>query len=119
MKYNRDFKYLYRRGKSVAAGYLVLYYKKTRDTENTLGITVTKKLGCAVVRNRVRRLIKECYRLREHELAVGYKMVIVARNRAAPGRFLQYPGRHRILAEKKRYPAAAGNKRTGQREQVR
>ena len=42
MKYNRDFKYLYRQGKSVAAGYLVLYYKKTRDTENTLGITVTK-----------------------------------------------------------------------------
>lgn len=100
MKYNRDFKYLYRRGKSVAAGYLVLYYMKTRDTENTLGITVTKKLGCAVVRNRVRRLIKECYRLREHELAAGYKMVIVARNRAAQADFYNIRGDMGYLLKK-------------------
>lgn len=87
MKYNRDFRYLYRRGQSIAAGYLVLYYKKVPQPGNVLGITVTKKLGGAVVRNRVRRLIKECYRLREKEIGTGYKLVIVARNRAAGADF--------------------------------
>lgn len=87
MKYNRDFRYLYRRGQSIAAGYLVIYYKKVPQPGNLLGITVTKKLGGAVVRNRVRRLIKECYRLREKELGTGYKIVIVARNRAAGADF--------------------------------
>ena len=87
MKYNRDFRYLYRKGKSIAAGYLVIYYKKTPKKENILGITVTKKLGNAVMRNRVRRLIRECYRLREAEMTLGYSIVIVARNRAADADF--------------------------------
>ncbi len=87
MKYNRDFKRLYSRGKSIAAGYLVLYYQKNKLEKNVLGITVTKKLGKAVVRNRVRRLIRECYRLRENEMHIGYNMVLVARNRAADADF--------------------------------
>ncbi len=87
MKYNRDFKRLYNRGKSIAAGYLVLYYQKNNLGKNILGITVTKKLGKAVVRNHVRRLIRECYRLRESELNLGYNLVIVARNRAANADF--------------------------------
>ena len=87
MKYNRDFKRLYSRGKSIAAGYLVLYYQKNKLEKNVLGITVTKKLGKAVVRNRVRRLIRECYRLREDEMQIGYNMVLVARNRAADADF--------------------------------
>lgn len=109
MKYNRDFKYLYRRGKSIAAGYLVLYYKKVRGTENTLGITVTKKLGCAVARNRVRRLIKECYRLREPELNTGYKIIVVARNRAADADFAAIRSDMSYLLKKSGIlPAAVG-----------
>lgn len=87
MKYNRDFRFLYRRGLQITAGYLVIYYKKTNKKENTLGITVTKKLGNAVVRNRVRRLIRECYRLREAEMTFGYNIVIVARGRAVEADF--------------------------------
>lgn len=82
MKYNRDFKRLYYKGKSIAAGYLVLYYRRCGQRGNCLGITVSKKLGCAVTRNRVRRLIKECYRLREGTLETGYQLVFVARTRA-------------------------------------
>ncbi len=87
MKYNRDFKRLYSRGKSIAAGYLVLYYQKNKLGKNILGITVTKKLGKAVQRNRVRRLIRECYRLRENEMNIGYNLVLVARNRAVGADF--------------------------------
>ena len=87
MKYNRDFKRLYSRGKSIAAGYLVLYYQKNKLDQNILGITVTKKFGKAVQRNRVRRLIRECYRLRESEMHLGYNLVVVARNRAIDADF--------------------------------
>ena len=100
MKYNRDFRYLYRKGASIAAGYLVIYYKKTSKKENILGITVTKKLGNAVMRNRVRRLIKECYRLRESEMSFGYNIVIVARNRAVGADFAAIRGDMNYLLKK-------------------
>lgn len=83
MKYNRDFKRLYAKGKSICAGYLVMYYKKANINENILGITVTKKIGKAVVRNRIRRLIRESYRLKEDSIKTGYYIVFVARGKAA------------------------------------
>lgn len=93
MKYNNDFRYLYKKGASVAGAYLVIYAKKVSGkNENILGITVTKKLGNAVVRNRVRRLIRECYRLREDKIKGGYKLVIVARTRAAGADFYAIKG---------------------------
>lgn len=66
---------------------MVLYYRKNRGTENHLGITVSKKVGTAVVRNRIRRLIKENYRLNEERIVQGYDLVIVARLRAAQADF--------------------------------
>ena len=106
MKYNRDFKYLYRKGNSIAAGYLVIYYKKTPKKENTLGITVTKKLGNAVTRNRVRRLIRECYRLYESEMSLGYNIVIVARGKAAGAPFLSIKSDMKYLLKKSRIIAS-------------
>jgi len=52
-----------------------------RTATNRLGITVSKKLGGAVVRNRVKRLIRESYRLHEDIIVKGYDIVIVARKR--------------------------------------
>lgn len=89
MKYNRDFKRLYAKGKSLCAGYLVMYYKKVNKQENTLGITVTKKLGKAVVRNRIRRLIRESYRLKEADITGGYYIVFVARGKSVGASFDQ------------------------------
>jgi len=93
LKYNRDFKWLYNRGASIAAGYVVIYYRKTPNAKdgakNRLGITVSKKLGNAVKRNRVRRLIKESYRLMEGNMSPGYSIVLVARMRAADCTFEQ------------------------------
>lgn len=82
---NRNFQFrkMYRSAKSESDKYLVLYYRKNRGQENHLGITVSKKVGTAVVRNRIRRLIKENYRLNEERIKQGYDLVIVARSRAA------------------------------------
>ncbi len=76
---NRDFQRVYRNGKYKAARYLVIYAYKNRLSYNRLGIAAGKKFGNSVQRNRVKRLIRENYRLLESKYAVGYDIVIMAR----------------------------------------
>ena len=83
MKKNYEFRRLYAKGTNAVAPYLVLYARKSGRSTNRLGITVSTKVGKAVVRNRVRRRIREIYRLHESELHRGVQLVIVARSRAA------------------------------------
>ena len=87
LKKNSDFRRLYYRGGSVVSDCLVIYYKRNRDKESRLGITVSKKVGNAVVRNRVRRLIKESYRLNEDGIKQGFDVVVVARSSAKGASF--------------------------------
>ncbi len=83
LKENREFGRIYRKGKSIAGDCLVLYYRKNNLGINRLGLTVSKKVGKAVVRNRIRRRIKENLRLLEDQLPLSYDFVIVARVKAA------------------------------------
>lgn len=78
LKQNRDFLQLYRCGKKINSPYVVIYLRKTRRKYNRLGITVGKKVGCAVQRNRARRIILQAYRETEALLPVGMDLVIVA-----------------------------------------
>ena len=78
---NREFRHIYTKGKSKANGYLVLYFVRARDQKNHLGITVSKKLGNAVKRNRAKRLIREAYRHIEPLLKGGYSIVLVSRSK--------------------------------------
>lgn len=83
IKENHVFRTLYTRGKSGARKGMVLYVRKHRsETVNQLGITVSVKLGCAVVRNRIRRRLREVYRLNETRLKSGFDIVIVGRRAA-------------------------------------
>ena len=75
---NRDFQLLYQRGKKIASPYAIIYLRKTRRKYNRLGITVGKKVGCAVKRSRARRVIRQAYRETEPLMPVGMDMVIVA-----------------------------------------
>ena len=87
LKLNHVFRRLYSKGSCVAGRYLVLYCKRNGTTENRVGITVSKKLGGAVVRNRARRRLRECYRLNEHRLRPGFDIVIAARSRCLDAPF--------------------------------
>lgn len=78
LKQNRDFLQLYHRGKKIGSPYVVIYLRRTRRKYNRLGITVGKKVGCAVARNRARRIILQAYRETESLLPVGMDLVIVA-----------------------------------------
>ena len=79
---NSAFRRLYAKGKSTATPLLVVYERSNGSAGNRLGLTVGTKVGKAVVRNRVRRRLREIYRLHESELVSGRDVVIVARVRA-------------------------------------
>lgn len=81
IKQNYEFRRLYRRGNSVATPYLVVYAMKTRRKVNRIGLTVTPKLGGAVVRNRIKRLLREAYRLNEDKICQSYDFIFVARSK--------------------------------------
>lgn len=73
---------MYQKGKSSVNSYLVLYIRPNRLGHNRLGLTVSAKLGKAVVRNRIRRRLREVWRLNDPQLRQGYDMIVVARGRA-------------------------------------
>ena len=86
LKLNHIFQRLYRTS-GYANGHLVLYARRNRTDSNRVGITVGKKLGKAHIRNRVRRRIREVYRLNEELFQPGWDIVVVARSRAIDAPF--------------------------------
>ena len=100
LKENRVFRRLYAKGKSAVGPAMVLYCRKNGGQENRLGITVGTKLGGAVVRNRVRRRLREIYRLNEEKFRPGYDIVVVARVRAVYSRYDQLEAQFLSLADK-------------------
>lgn len=78
-----DFKRVYRQGSSIASRSLVLYYfKRSSDTDDEgprIGLSVSKRLGGAVVRNRIKRLLREAFRACDARLAREYDYVVIAR----------------------------------------
>jgi len=79
LKKNFEFKRVYKYGRSIVNRYIVVYYMKNKKDYNRIGITVSKKVGKSVTRNRVRRLIKESLLQIEENLVKGYDIVIIAR----------------------------------------
>ena len=83
LKKNDDFRNVYKKGKSFANRYLVMYVLENHTDKNRLGISVSKKVGNSVVRHRVTRLVRESYRLHENIFNSGLDIVVVARNNAS------------------------------------
>ncbi len=83
LKKNSDFQKVYHRGRSVSDRKLVMYVMKSDHPDLTrIGISVSKKVGNSVVRHRVKRLIREAYRLNRSDIENGYDIVVIARNEA-------------------------------------
>ena len=99
LKLNHIFQRLYHTS-GQANGYLVLYARKNRLDHNRVGITVSKKLGKAHIRNRVRRRFREVYRLNEEAFLPGWDIVIVARSRAIDADFTKLTAAYLQLADK-------------------
>ena len=99
LKLNHIFRRLYATS-GHANGYLVLYARRNRTSTNRVGVTVSKKRGHAVVRNRVRRRLREVYRLNETKFSPGWDIVVVARSRCITADFGKLTQAYLSLAEK-------------------
>lgn len=99
LKLNHVFRRLYHTS-GFADGFLVLYARKNRTAGNRVGITVSKKLGKAHVRNRTRRRLREVYRLNEEKFSSGWDIVMVARTKAVDADFSQLVRSCLTLAKK-------------------
>lgn len=77
LKKNYEFKNVLDRGKFYRGKYITLYCIKNRKQKNVIGIAIGKKLGKATKRNRLKRLIRESYRLQKTELEQGYHLVFL------------------------------------------
>ncbi len=78
LKKNKEFAYVHRKGASCAGKYLILVYVKNRMGLR-LGFSVSKKLGKAVKRNRIKRLLRECARASLKAMQPGYSYLFIAR----------------------------------------
>ena len=95
IKKNRDFSRVYRRGTSKADQLLVLYVFDRGDGEpSRFGVSVSKKTGNSVIRHRIKRRLKEIYRLNEDAFGKGYDFVVIGRKGAASA---AYPELERSL----------------------
>lgn len=99
LKLNHVFRRLYHTS-GFADSCMVLYARKNRTGINRVGITVSKKLGHAVVRNRTRRRLREVYRLHETRFQPGWDIVVVARTQAVNAPFDKLTASYLALAKK-------------------
>ena len=99
LKFNHIFQRLYR-SRGAADGLLVLYARRNKSGINRVGVTVSKKLGKAHIRNRIRRRVREIYRLNEEKFQPGWDSVVVVRSKAIEADFNQLTEAYLTLAKK-------------------
>ncbi len=75
---NREFLRVYQGGKKEAGRYLILGYLLGQN-ERKIGIRVSSRVGKAVIRNRIKRLFREAYRLNKHKLGNCVHLVLTAK----------------------------------------
>ena len=100
LKLNHLFRRLYQKGHSTVNKQLVIYCRKNNLQENRIGLTVSAKLGHAVVRNRIRRRLREIYRLNEARFQPGWDIVVVARSRAVDAPYQKLEAAYLSAADK-------------------
>ena len=80
IKENSDFQKVMKNGKWYTSECLTVYILSNNLNSNRIGVAVGKKAGKSVVRNRLKRLIRETYRLNEKQIVKGIDIVIVWRS---------------------------------------
>ena len=76
---SRDFDAVYRHGRSASTRYLVLYWFPRDEGDVRLGLAVPKDVGTAVVRNRIKRQLREAWRARLERIPSGRDYVLKVR----------------------------------------
>lgn len=115
LKENRDFRRLYYRGRSAVSDTMVVYTMRNKRGAGRLGITTGTKLGHAVVRNRMRRIVREIYRQHLPELRPNMDVVVVVRGRAVTASYWDMDRAFMTCAEKIGLTAKKNDTKDGRR----
>lgn len=81
IKKNYEFKNFFSKGKFYHGEYIHMYIHQNKLEFNKLGIAISKKTGNAVNRNRIKRLIRENYKIHEENIKTGYNILITFNNK--------------------------------------
>jgi ribonuclease P protein component len=84
LRRTRDFRRVYDRRRSVSDAWLIVYACENDLPHLRLGLSVSRKVGQATHRNRLRRLYREAFRLTRHEMPVGLDLVLIPRRSDLP-----------------------------------
>lgn len=77
LKKNYEFKNVMTRGKYCCGKFITIYITKNKTEKNVIGIAISTKAAKAVKRNRIKRLIRENYRLKKDKIKNGYNIVFL------------------------------------------
>ncbi len=116
LKKNREFQRVYGIRNSYGTKNLIMYAALNQMDVTRIGISVSKKVGNSVVRHRVTRLIRECYRLNKNILKPGYDIVVVARPLAKEQGLMEVEQAYRYLLKKHGIIENRSEKTGGDRE---
>jgi ribonuclease P protein component len=84
LRHQADFRRTYDRRRSVSNEFLIVYACENQLPHLRLGLSVSRKVGGAVERNRLRRLYREAFRLTRHQMPTGMDLVLVPRGPQPP-----------------------------------
>ena len=84
LRRTKDFRLVYDRRRSVSDQWLIVYARENNLPHLRLGLSVSRKVGQATHRNRLRRLYREAFRLTRHEMPIGLDLVLIPRQNALP-----------------------------------
>ena len=83
IKKNKEFQHIFKKGKSFANRQFIVYVLNIEQPEFRLGLSVSKKVGNAVARNRVKRYIRQTFLELKDDLLLNADYIIIARPQAA------------------------------------
>jgi ribonuclease P protein component len=110
LRMNYEFSRVYQKGRYLSGRHVVLHYLRRNGKINRLGVTASRKINGSVKRNRLKRLLRESYRLIETEIQPGYDLILVGRESQEP------PNLHLLQPEVRQLIRRAGLQRQIERE---
>lgn len=88
LRKNKQFNYIYKHGEAKHSNYLTLIFIKTKS-KFKVGFSVNKKVGKSVVRNKIKRRLRECFKILSPNVNKNYNYIFVAKQSLTTLTFLQ------------------------------